>query len=429
MLCSKCEAVRFPPAQATHCTEPGNSRTVNTASHENQMAGRSKNKSTIANPLDRTDPPNQDQCDPVGISDAHTQHQQTVGASPTSGACEKPDSELDECCPRCLLSTASNKRRMKCDICQHIYHQQCTAISAKVFDKFVTNVNITGWVCDECKIATRSTFSRLETAIAHLAEELIAIKLELADVKSQSRSDPTTATTSPAVGGNAPTSTDYDNERTVMVIQRTLNDSARRKRNVVLCGIPETNDDRAAFVHLCEDNLPVKPTIGENSCTRIGKKVSGKPRLLRVRLDSDEAATAILRAAPLLRHSEDEYIAKNVYINPDLSPAAAKLAYEARQLRRTTRRQPRDSARDDSNTGASIGQCAGVPHSTRKLPTDDLHEMPHPMSSQHTTSHGASAEKLLPAAVPSIWPTASSPSSPPAADNAANNICSKSFQP
>jgi len=43
--------------------------------------------------------------------------------------------------------------------------------------------------------------------------------------------------------------------------------------------------------------------------------------------------------APQLRQSDEKHIADNVYINADLSPAAAKLAYETRKLRRDTKHQ------------------------------------------------------------------------------------------
>jgi hypothetical protein len=238
-------------------------------------------------------------------------------------------------------------------------------------------------VCDECKVTARSSFSRLEAAIAHLAEELAIIKLELADMKSLRRPDPPIVTSVPASEA-APTA---DNDmRTVMVVQRTLIDSARRKRNIVLSGIPETDDDRIAFLNFCEDNLPIKPMIGENSCMRIGKKPTGKPRLLRVRLDSDETASTILRVAPLLRNSTDEYIARNVYINPDLSPAAAKLAYEARKLRRATQRQQSDSVPANSGTASCTGSV-----------NEQQPEFMQPGSGLPTTNLDASMGRLTPA--------------------------------
>jgi hypothetical protein len=55
------------------------------------------------------------------------------------------------------------------------------------------------------------------------------------------------------------------------------------------------------------------------------------PRRLLVRLGSEEAAEAVLRDAHKLRSSSDT---RRIFINPDLSPAAATLAYEARKKRR-----------------------------------------------------------------------------------------------
>jgi hypothetical protein len=67
------------------------------------------------------------------------------------------DSGSDEdACPRCLIQTDGSKRCVKCDICFR-YHQKCTAISAKIFEKFIVNVNVTDWVCDACKDAARSS--------------------------------------------------------------------------------------------------------------------------------------------------------------------------------------------------------------------------------------------------------------------------------
>jgi len=45
----------------------------------------------------------------------------------------------------------------------------------------------------------------------------------------------------------------------------------------------------------------------------------------------------LLKDAPSLRRVSDKYIADNVFINADLSPTAAKLAYESRKKRRESR--------------------------------------------------------------------------------------------
>jgi hypothetical protein len=104
-------------------------------------------------------------------------------------------------------------------------------------------------------------------------------------------------------------------------------------------GLPERSDidDRAAFVQLCETWLPFKPALSEGSCRRVGEEESGRPRRLLIHLGSEETATQLLQAAPRLRRVDDDYIAHNVYFNPDLSRAANRLAYEQRQLRRESR--------------------------------------------------------------------------------------------
>jgi len=48
-------------------------------------------------------------------------------------------------------------------------------------------------------------------------------------------------------------------------------------------------------------------------------------------LTSETNATNILAASKALRQSDDSYIARNVYFNPDLNPIEAKLAYERRK--------------------------------------------------------------------------------------------------
>ena len=53
-----------------------------------------------------------------------------------------------------------------------------------------------------------------------------------------------------------------------------------------------------------------------------------------MRLNSEESAANLLRAASSLRHATDDYVKTHVFINADLSPSAAKLAYESRKRRR-----------------------------------------------------------------------------------------------
>jgi hypothetical protein len=82
-------------------------------------------------------------------------------------------------------------------------------------------------------------------------------------------------------------------------------------------------------------------------------------------------------------------IARNVYINPDLSPAAAKLAYETRQLRRAARRQRSDHVPANSGTTSSTGSV-----------NEQQPEFLQSRSGSTTTNPDASMGRLRPATEP-----------------------------
>ena len=118
-------------------------------------------------------------------------------------------------------------------------------------------------------------------------------------------------------------------------IHKTIHDINRRK--CILSGLPECTDDsvsdEAIFTQFCEDNLTVKPSLDKAGCRRLGRVIpDGQPRRLLVHLRTEDSAAALLSSGRLLRQSSNPQV-KAVYVNPDLSPAEAKLAYENRQRR------------------------------------------------------------------------------------------------
>ena len=138
-----------------------------------------------------------------------------------------------------------------------------------------------------------------------------------------------------------------------------MSDITRRKKNVVVCGLSERCDttnqqqsDEAAFNRLCEEHLSVKPSVSQKGCKRLGKLTDGshQPRRLLVHLTSEENVSHILSAAKSLRRSDDAYIAKSVYINPEMSPAEAKLAFEKRAKRRAEAQQTQNAKTTDGST-------------------------------------------------------------------------------
>lgn len=250
----------------------------------------------------------------------------TAAAATSSPSTTRQPTSTDRPCGRCALPAADTKSCVECDVCQQRYHQQCTNITKKVFDKLLVIIKTTGWVCDSCKIIAKSAASKTQVAIAKLTEEMAVMKQTIADLQ------PSITVNSASIPSN---NNNSDHAvQTAMIVHRTLYDANKRKQNVVVSGLVESDNDRETFLGLCEDHLDIKPHVGDNDCVRIGPVRPDKPRLLLVRLRSETTASAILRSARQLRHSSDPDVAGRVFINPDLSREAAKVAYERRRQRR-----------------------------------------------------------------------------------------------
>lgn len=97
-----------------------------------------------------------------------------------------------------------------------------------------------------------------------------------------------------------------------------------RARSVVIAGIPEKgvymlerqNYDRATLYGLCDElGVEAVPVM----TYRLGQKLDGKHRLMKVVLASRKMQRALITAAPNLRKSSNAKF-KDVYIRPSLTP-------------------------------------------------------------------------------------------------------------
>jgi hypothetical protein len=326
-LCSDCEEFRFPSTSSTRMRSTRQKRDK-TQAEVNKSAKPGKNK--ITKQRKEKMESNVATCDNNDV---------------LNDVLNNSDDDEDDgnSCPRCLLET-KHQQTMMCDVCHQRIHQQCTAVPKDAYTVFLQYAKLIGWVCDDCKDTFRSTCSRLQSAISTLSEELAQVKVELANAKSQFEShieneikkDDTSQIVENYTVENTETDGKNTESRISLVVHKTLHDASRRKRNIIISGLPKEPDvnDSVLFDKFCEYNMPIKPAVSERGCLRIGKAEVGKPRRLLVRLTSEESARALLLAAPTLRGSSDKRIAGNIYINEDLSPIEARLAYEARQKRR-----------------------------------------------------------------------------------------------
>ena len=128
-----------------------------------------------------------------------------------------------------------------------------------------------------------------------------------------------------------------------------------------------------AFVRLCEDHLAVKPSAARHSCRRLGKLSADRPRKLLIRLHSHSAAQSLLKVAIELRTCDNASVAANVYINADLSPAEAKIAFESRQRKRERSRCSGGSSQHGSRVKKHLNLDADCSRSQHQLHLGTIH--------------------------------------------------------
>jgi len=102
-------------------------------------------------------------------------------------------------------------------------------------------------------------------------------------------------------------------------VHRTLADAFKRKQNVVVTGLPESQHvtDEQAFLTLCEENFFFKPVLSQVGCRRLGKTTDQhKSRKLLIHLRSEKAASSILREAKKLRQSDNRAVVSVHQLRP-----------------------------------------------------------------------------------------------------------------
>ena len=117
------------------------------------------------------------------------------------------------------------------------------------------------------------------------------------------------------------------------------------KLNLVVRGLPEQSesedeDDEDRVTSVIRENLGIEPAIVR--VERCGKAQPDKIRPLRLFLSDAKNQKIILQKAKDLRKSQDDHVARNIYINPDLTMKQQIEAKNLRDLLRVTRNQNKE---------------------------------------------------------------------------------------
>ena len=322
-LCPDCESYRFPSKPNTrsgsvslnvNAGREGNAPDKNSdeAGQTSNSSGTNKNKSrTVKKKSLKT-----------RTYDIHSDNETNSG-------------DQCVCCSSCLLAVNTDRSKVMCTICCGNFHSECSGIPEKVRKQFLDLVEHVGWVCQDCRITARSSLKKLQADVAGLSENIAQLQVAVSEMKPcchpPERSTGVSTQTASAPTPSAPQDQAGSSDEN---IHRVLNDLSRRKKNVIVCGLPEESggDDSATFQRLCEDHLGCKPFV--LGCKRLGEHNPQQPRRLLVRLRNETVASELLYSSRSLRAVTNPSTVQSIYINPDLTPAAAKLAFEERKKRR-----------------------------------------------------------------------------------------------
>ena len=129
-------------------------------------------------------------------------------------------------------------------------------------------------------------------------------------------------------------------------------DIRRRSRNFVISGLNSIDkiSDAVLIQAFLSDNLGLKVTV--SGCQRIGSTTGALPRRLLVTLSTVEQAAAVIDAAKRLRFSLSPEIRGKVFINPDLTFAERRAAYELRCRKREFKQ--RQTVRETTSRVSSL---------------------------------------------------------------------------
>jgi len=117
-----------------------------------------------------------------------------------------------------------------------------------------------------------------------------------------------------------------------MYVEKAEND--RRAASFIVSGLPTSNSstDRQRVTQLLESELGVCPVITYTK--RLGQSSSTKIQPLLVYLRDTSQAQYTVSHARRLRQSNDPFVKNTIYVNMNLTKAAAHAAYEMRCRRR-----------------------------------------------------------------------------------------------
>ena len=259
--------------------------------------------------------------------------------------------QFEETCVSCAVSDSSMKT-IKCQSCEDFHHLICLGVPIDKQESAIEVINLLGWTCHECRNDNRKSFIKMKQDLSSMQTQLDALLARSIAVDESATDGATTEMVSERSQASVPMKPNISSENktlsdkteitysdVVKAIGQAVSDCTRRKRNIIITGISESDseEDIDVVADLLGYALRMDMYNKIVMMKRIGKidvNNTIQSRRILVVLDSEAAATEILNRAHLQKDINDPQTNARIYINRDLTPEESKAAYERRQLRR-----------------------------------------------------------------------------------------------
>lgn len=277
-----------------------------------------------------------------------------------------PDETLSNVCGGCNGEVKAGDKAMQCDACNRWLHNSCGVMPDdlyKILTKYENKCTGVKWFCKNCelhfskikvdvRIMSEKQLSmeikqlNTEKGLSEIIKDVMELKKDFSDFVKERKTIEESSTVkvdeqfeeikeeiteikksySSVVGGtqvngggsSGPSSSVNVPVRTIQLEVSEVMERDKRKNNLVIFGIDETNDEQATREKVVEI---VKATgLDDNKIKyfgRVGRLVQGaKPRMVRVVCEDAEIKRKCLKAATKFKTLEGY---KNIYISLDLT--------------------------------------------------------------------------------------------------------------
>lgn len=350
MLCAVCERKRFGENYPTYKSQ------VRRSKRELKPTKLYKEFETEPSPVTRVNKDNshsQEAATVISNQDMSGRHKQESNKKPRSGKGQSindgnsnsSDSQVgSSTLNECLVCEELSDPTLECSRCQGCYCPKCLQLPDSSF-KLMKSIPGSVWLCNTCVAPGIKCMRQDKEIEERCAEYLANMTSRIECLESTMSSKPSKTEVQEMIRVQLKDNT----QKSVKEVE----DRDRRRLNLIIQNQPESEqenpEDRQAkdiqfFNNICNTHLGIGITI--TKATRLGKKdpQRTRPRPLKITVQDEQEKRNILRKASELKDIEDDEVAKNLFVYPDLTPAQQREEKELREELKKTRRQEKDSS-------------------------------------------------------------------------------------